>query len=354
VANDVISGVLLVLAWDSFDILASIVASRLLVSGGLGFIGSEFIRRAAARGEYVVNVDICTYAGDPRRLACVAGAVETIRADVADQAFTNLVVRSRPTVIVHFAAESHVTRSESAPERFFQTNVEGTRRVLDAAEQAGTELVVHVSTDEVYGPCTAEPFREQDKLEGEGAATSAYARSKALADDLALSRSHRLGVIVARPTNCFGQWQHPEKAIPRWTVRALRGRPLPVWGGGGQVRDWMHVEDVCAALDVLVERGVRGQAYNVSPQGPPRSNLDVARLVAAAAGREADAVVLADYDRPGHDVRYAVDSSRLRSLGWSCRRDFEDALESTVGWYREHPEWWAQLEPEAEAIYRDD
>ena len=203
----------------------------------------------------MVNVDACTYAGDPRRLAGLAEAVETIRADVADQAFTDIVVRSRPDVIVHFAAESHVTRSESAPERFFHTNVEGTRRVLDAAEQAGTELVVHVSTDEVYGPCTAEPFREQDKLEGEGAATSAYARSKSLADDLALSRSQRLGVIVARPTNCFGQWQHPEKAIPRWTVRALRGRSLPVWGGGGQIRDWMHVEDLCAALDVLIERG---------------------------------------------------------------------------------------------------
>ena len=257
-------------------------------------------------------------------------------------------------MIVHFAAESHVTRSESAPERFFHTNVEGTRRVLDAAEQAGTELVVHVSTDEVYGPCTAEPFREQDKLEGEGAATSAYARSKALADDLALSRSQRLGVIVARPTNCFGQWQHPEKAIPRWTVRALRGRSLPVWGGGGQVRDWMHVEDLCAALDVLIERGARGQAYNISPEGPQRSNLDVARLVAAAAGREDDAVVLSDYDRPDHDVRYAIDSSRLRSLGWSCRHDFEVALEHTVDWYRDHQEWWAELEPEAEAIYRDD
>jgi dTDP-glucose 4,6-dehydratase len=255
---------------------------------------------------------------------------------------------------VHFAAESHVTRSESAPERFFRTNVEGTRRVLDAAEQAGTELVVHVSTDEVYGPCTAEPFREQDKPEGEGAATSAYARSKALADDLALSRSHRLGVIVARPTNCFGQWQHPEKAIPRWTVRALRGRSLPVWGGGGQVRDWMHVEDLCSALEVLIERGARGQAYNISPEGPSRSNLDVARLVAAAAGRKVDTVVLSDYDRPDHDVRYAIDSSRVRSLGWSCRHDFEVALEHTVSWYRDHPEWWEQLEPEAEAIYRDD
>ena len=224
----------------------------------------------------MVNVDACTYAGDPRRLAGLAEAVETIRADVADQAFTDIVVRSRPDVIVHFAAESHVTRSESAPDRFFHTNVEGTRRVLDAAEHAGTALVVHVSTDEVYGPCTAEPFREQDKLEGEGAATSAYARSKALADDLALSRSQRLGVIVARPTNCFGQWQHPEKAIPRWTVRALRGRSLPVWGGGGQVRDWMHVEDLCAALDVLIERGAPGQAYNIGRpaaleprRGPP-------------------------------------------------------------------------------------
>ena len=144
---------------------------------------------------------------------------------------------------MHFAAETHVTRSEGAAEAFFHANVEGTRSVLDAAVAAGVPRVVHMSTDEVYGPCPGAPFGEHQKLPGEGLATSAYARSKALADDLAHSYSDRLDVVIARPTNCIGPWQHPEKAVPRWATRALRGERLPVWGDGQQVRDWMFVSD---------------------------------------------------------------------------------------------------------------
>lgn len=328
------------------------MADRMLVTGGLGFIGSELVRRAAARGVEVVNVDAGTYAGDERRLEDAPG-VRTIRVDVADPAVAEVFRAERPDVVVHLAAETHVTRSEHAQEVFFRTNVEGTRKVLEAALDAGAQMVVHLSTDEVYGPCPAEPFREDDKLPGEGAATSAYARSKALADDLAQSYFERGPVAVLRPTNCFGPWQHPEKAIPRWAIRALRGERLPVWGDGGQVRDWMAVSDACAAIELIVERRAAGEVFNAGPEGSQRSNLDVALAIAHAAGRDEDAVYLTAYDRPDHDRRYAIDASKLRTLGWSPSRALEARIDQTVEWYRTHEHWWKTLLDDAESLYSD-
>jgi len=322
-----------------------------MLTGALGFIGSA-LARALADADDVVNLDVCTYAGDPARLG--GTAVETLPVDVVQAADVDAAVAAhRPRAIVHLAAESHVTRSEGDPDAFFRTNVEGTRAVLDAALRAGVPRVLHVSTDEVYGPCPGEPFAEADKRPGEGLATSAYARSKALADDLALGYADRLDVVVARPTNCFGPWQHPEKAVARWTVRALEGRSLPVWGDGGHVRDWMWVEDACRALMLLLERGERGQAYNIGPQAGARSNLEVAGAIAAAAGRPADAVELSGYDRPDHDRRYAIDCTRLRALGWEPQVGFEEGIERTVAWYREHGDWWRAKVAEAEALYAD-
>src|SRR5437870_4545753 len=239
----------------------------ILVTGGFGFLGSAFSRRALSRGSSVLIVDLGTYAADPRRLSEVSATnPRTVSLDVADPAFVDLVRRERPAMLVHFAAETHVTRGEWSPERFFRFNVEGTRRMLEASEAAGVRLVVHVSTDEVYGPCLGRPFREEDKEPGEGRATSAYARSKALADDVARSFFGRLPVIIVRPTNCFGPWQHPEKAIPRWVIRALLGEPIPVWGDGEQVRDWMFAEDACDAIETVIDRGRPGQVYNVAPE----------------------------------------------------------------------------------------
>jgi dTDP-glucose 4,6-dehydratase len=324
----------------------------MLVTGGLGFIGSEFVRRAAARGNAIVNVDLDTYAGDDRRLDGVEG-IETVTMDVADPDLAKLVAAVVPGVVVHFAAESHVTRSESDSDAFYRTNVDGTRNLLEAATAAGAELIVHVSTDEVYGPCDGEPFREDDKLPGEGVATSAYARSKALADDLARSYFDRAPVAVVRPTNCFGPWQHPEKAIPRWIIRALSGDRLPVWGDGGQVRDWMAVEDACSAIELVVERRAAGEVFNVAPEGAQRRNLEMARAVARAAGRAEDAVYLTAYDRPDHDRLYAVDASRLRSLGWAPRGDVEAKVAETVEWYRAHRSWWEPLVADAESLYAD-
>jgi dTDP-glucose 4,6-dehydratase len=329
------------------------VSGRVLVTGGLGFIGSAFVRALAADGEAVLNADLDTYAGDERRIAGAGDLVETVRLDVASPELGDLVQAERPSLVVHFAAESHVTRSEDAPEVFFQANVAGTRAVLDAAAALGSCRVVHMSTDEVYGPCPAEPFREEEKLPGEGLATSAYARSKALADDLARSYADRVDVVVARPTNCIGPWQHPEKAVPRWATRALRGERLPVWGDGAQVRDWMFVDDAVSALRLLAERGERGEVYNVGPQAEGVPNIEIARAVARAAGQDEGCVYLSHYDRPQHDRRYAVATDRIAGLGWRSSRSLEAAIAETVEWYRENEAWWSTLVPDAENLYAD-
>jgi dTDP-glucose 4,6-dehydratase len=330
------------------------VSGRLLVTGGMGFIGSAFVRAVAADGIAVLNVDSDTYAGDERRLASLEpGLVETVRVDVAGAELAEVVAAERPRQIVHFAAETHVTRSEGAEEAFFRTNVDGTRNLLDAAVAAGAGRVIHISTDEVYGPCPGDPFREHEKLPGEGRATSAYARSKAVADDLARSYADRLDVVVARPTNCIGPWQHPEKAIPRWATRALRGERLPVWGDGMQVRDWMFVDDAVAGLRVLLERGERGAVYNLGPAAEAVPNVEIARMVAAAAGAHTDAVYLSAYDRPQHDRRYAVSVERVAALGWLAAHGLEQAVRETVAWYRENAGWWQTLVPDAERLYAD-
>jgi dTDP-glucose 4,6-dehydratase len=331
-----------------------VIRERLLVTGGLGFMGSAFVRRLATEGTAVLNVDLGTYAADEERLRDVSDLTRTERLDVASSAFADFLEQERPDLIVHFAAETHVTRGERHPERFFRSNVEGTRHLLEAAESAGVRLIVHISTDEVYGPCHGSPFREEEKAPGEGGATSAYARSKAVADDLARSFAHRVPVIVIRPTNCFGPWQHPEKAVPRWICRAILGEPIPVWGDGQQVRDWMFVEDACIGIETAIRLGRPGEVYNIGPEGGERTNLEVARMVALAAGKGDDAVYLSEYDRPDHDRRYAVDTSKIRSLGWRPATDLEEGLAQTVRWYQTHLDWWLPLRSQAEDLYHDE
>ena len=323
-----------------------------VVTGGLGFIGSALVRRLMAAGNDVSIVDHDTYAGDLRRFGD-ATDLRVELCDVAESRFADFIATEKPDVIVHLAAETHVTRGERDLERFTRTNVGGTSRVVEAAERAGVGLTVHVSTDEVYGPSEGRAFTEEEKEAGEGRATSIYARTKALADDIARSASARIPIIVVRPTNCLGPWQHPEKAVPRWSIRALRNERIPVWGDGGQVRDWMFVDDACGGIETVVERGVPGEVYNIGPEHPRVSNLEVARMIAQAAGRPQDAVYLTAYDRPDHDRCYAVDSTKLRRLGWSPLFDLNQAIDATVAWYRTNEAWWRPLVEEAEALYHD-
>lgn len=297
-------------------------------------------------------LDAGTYAADARRLAAVGHVVDSRHVDVATAPLDEHLDGAE--VVVHFAAETHVTRSEVDERTFFRTNVDGTRAVLGAARRAGARLVVHVSTDEVYGPARSSPFTEDDKAPGEGLATSAYARSKALADDLALTSAGRPRVVVVRPTNCFGPWQHPEKAIARWVTRALSGRRLPVWGDGRYVRDWMYVDDVCSAIDVLIRRRDARGAYNVGPEGEPVANVSIARVIARFAGAGEDAVYLTAYDRPDHDRRYSVSSAKMRALGWAPSVGLHEGLRRTVDWYAANRAWWEPLVAEAESLYHDE
>jgi dTDP-glucose 4,6-dehydratase len=328
---------------------------RVLVTGGSGFLGSQFVRTWLGRGgRALLNVDLMTYAGRPERLSDVDDlhGYGFQRGDVADRAAVESILQNfRPEVVVHFAAESHVTRGESEGERFRRTNVEGTRVMLEAAVGAGVRRFVHVSTDEVYGPRAEGFFREDEKQPGDGRATSVYARSKAVADDVARSFAGQMEVVVVRPTNCFGPWQFPEKALARWITRALTGRTVPVWGDGLHVRQWLHAPDLAEAVVLILEAASPEPVYNVGPRHDPEiTNLDLARWLVGRLGLPEERVVLTTYDRPDHDRRYAVDPYRIHALGWRPGHVWE-SLARTVDWYRDHRDWWEPLVGEAESIY---
>ena len=331
---------------------------RVLVTGGAGFLGSHFIRHWLGSGKGpVLNVDALTYAGNETRLADARSHADYsfAQADVRDrEEIAARLAGFRPDVVVHFAAESHVTRSEDAAEHFWSTNVDGTTTMLEAAAERGVSRFVHISTDEVYGPITEGAFQEDQKETGEGRATSPYARSKAVADDVARSFTERLPVVVLRPTNCFGPWQFPEKAFARWVTRALSGRPIPVWGDGLYVRQWLHAQDLARAIEMVVESEAPDPVYNVGPKHTPEvTNLDLARWLTTYLGLPGERVVLTAYDRPDHDRRYAVDPGGIEALGWRPGELWK-GLAATVDWYRESEAWWRPLLAEAESIYSDE
>jgi dTDP-glucose 4,6-dehydratase len=330
--------------------------SRILVTGGAGFLGSHFVRQQLGRDFSVTNVDCLTYAGDQRRLADAAGSddYEFVRLDIAgEEPIRALVADRKPDAIVHYAAESHVTRSENDPDRFYRTNVEGTRVLLDAALAAGVRRFVHVSTDEVYGSILEGAFKEADKPEGTGHAASPYSKSKALADDLARSYADRLEVVVVRPTNAFGPWQFPEKVFPRWVTRGLRSQPMLVWGDGLYIRQWLYAEDFARAVALVLDQGENGEAYNIGPVHEPEiTNLMLAQWLAEYLGLPEEAIQMTGYDRPDHDRRYAVDSGKIRALGWRSG-DVWSQFEKSVNWFRDNRAWWESLIAEAESIYAD-
>jgi dTDP-glucose 4,6-dehydratase len=327
---------------------------NLLVTGGAGFIGSNFLCRFVPRfpEHRFVNLDKLTYAANLHSLAPVAGApnYELMRADIADRAAVAAAFeRTRPDVVIHFAAESHVDRSIVAPGAFIDTNIVGTFNLLIAANEhwkdRGGRLFHHVSTDEVFGSLGEEGrFTEETRYDP----SSPYSASKAASDHLvrAFHRTYGLPIKVTNCSNNYGPRQFPEKLIPLMILNCLEGKPLPVYGKGANVRDWLYVEDHCEAIWAVIERGRVGETYNIGG-GAERRNLDVVRAivaeVAAQTGREREALerlITFVPDRPGHDLRYAIDSSRIQSeLGWSPRHDFAGGLRDTVAWYLANPDW---------------
>jgi dTDP-glucose 4,6-dehydratase len=330
----------------------------ILVTGGAGFIGSNFVLQWVAGGGTVINLDLQTYAGNPENLASLAGNPRhrLVRGDIADAALVSSLLREhRPVAIIHFAAESHVDRSIIAPDAFIRTNVLGTYALLEQARhywaglgepERGAFRFVHISTDEVYGSLGPDepPFAETRIY----APSSPYAASKAGADHLvrAWFQTYGLPTLTTNCSNNYGQFQFPEKLIPLMILHALEGKPLPVYGDGANVRDWLFVDDHCDAIRTALANGRPGETYNIGGNSE-HTNLEVVKTICAIldelrpdeAGLRNRLIAFVP-DRPGHDRRYAMDSRKAGGeLGWRPSVRFEDGLRSTVEWYLAHAEW---------------
>jgi dTDP-glucose 4,6-dehydratase len=320
---------------------------NLLVTGGCGFIGSNFVRRQRQRhpGDRVVVLDALTYAGNPANLADLRDdpGLVLVRGDICDAALAQRVLAEHAIdAVAHFAAESHVDRSITGPGAFVQTNIVGTFTLLEAARAAKVGRFLHISTDEVYGDLGPEDpaFTETTPL----APRSPYAASKAASDHLVLSYAHtyRFPALISRCSNNYGPYQFPEKLIPLMILSALSDQPLPVYGDGTNVRDWIHVDDHCDGLDLILRRGQVGQVYNLGGRCE-RRNIDIVHEILALLGKPASLIRFVT-DRPGHDRRYAMNISRAEAeLGYAPRYDLATGLAQTVAWYKENRPWWEAI-----------
>ncbi|MDX2268713.1 MAG: dTDP-glucose 4,6-dehydratase [Bryobacter sp.] len=315
---------------------------KLLVTGGAGFIGSAFVRLVASTRPdlEIVNVDKLTYAGNLENLTPLEGNARHrfVKADICDRpGMLEIFAAEKPDAVVHFAAESHVDRSILEPDAFIRTNVFGTFTLLEAAKHSGVQRFVHVSTDEVYGSIE-EPHDADEEYPLK--ASSPYSASKASSDLLALSywTTFKLPVVVTRASNNYGPYQFPEKLIPLMISNALEDKPLPIYGDGMQVRDWLYVDDHCRAILAVLEKGRLGEIYNV---GGSRAlpNREVVEKILAQTGKPTSLMTTVK-DRPGHDRRYAITTAKLEAeTGWHAEMDFEQGLASTIAWYRENRAW---------------
>jgi dTDP-glucose 4,6-dehydratase len=317
---------------------------KILVTGGAGFIGSNFIRHLLAHhtADEVVNLDALTYAGNLETLADIADdpRYRFVHGDIADAGIVREVMQG-VAAVVNFAAESHVDRSIEEPETFLHTNVTGTLVLLQAAQRAGVQRFIQVSTDEVYGSLgESGRFNESSPLRP----SSPYAASKAAADLLALSfwSTYGVPVVVTRCSNNFGPYQFPEKVIPLFVTNALADQPLPLYGDGMNVRDWIYVEDHCRAIDVVLRAGRPGEVYNIGAS-TERTNRELTELILGVLGKPLSLIRYVS-DRPGHDRRYALDATKMRvEFDWQPLHGFDEALRRTVLWYRDNPTWWQRV-----------
>jgi len=317
---------------------------RLLVTGGLGFIGSNFIRDRMSRfpDSYIVNVDSLTYGSNLRNLADLADR-RNYRLEKCDIRNSEEIAKlvQQVDVVVHFAAETHVDRSIPNPSISLENNVRGTCALLEAARKSKIKNFVQISTDEVYGSASNnQTFKENSPLNP----SSPYSASKAAADLFALSyhKTYGLPVSILRCTNNFGPFQSPEKFIPKTIISVLRDRQIPLYGDGLQVRDWIYVKDFCEAISHTIDRGSPGSIYNVSA-GNETQNIEIVKRILKAL-KKSDELVRFVEDRPGHDVRYSLNSDSMRErFGWAPRHSLDDALNLTIDWYKSNRDWWEPL-----------
>ncbi len=324
---------------------------RILVTGGAGFIGSHYVRNVLADcwgltpPEQVVVLDRLTYAGTLTNLSAVADdpRLRFVEGDILDRTLVDALM-SEVDAVVHFAAESHVDRSILGAADFVLTNVVGTQTLLDSALQHGIERFVHVSTDEVYGSIDEGSWDEEQPLEP----NSPYSASKASSDLIARSyfRTHKLPVCVTRCSNNYGPHQFPEKVIPLFVTNLMDGGTVPLYGEGANIRDWLHVDDHCRGIHLVLEGGRPGEVYNIGG-GTELTNRELTGMLLAACGADWDSVRKVE-DRKGHDLRYSVSIDKIRDeLGYEPKVDFAQGLADTVAWYAEHREWWQPLKERA-------
>ena len=315
---------------------------KYFITGGAGFIGSNFVRYVLEHepDAEVTNYDALTYAGVPATVDELNESPQHtfIKGDIRDGELLSDVIPGHD-VVVHFAAESHVDRSISGPAAFLETNVVGTGVLIDAAMRADVPRFIHVSTDEVYGSLATGFASETDPLDP----SSPYSSSKAGSDLLALSYAITYGydVAVTRCTNNYGPYQFPEKVIPLFVTNLLEGKKVPLYGDGRNERDWLHVTDHCSAIHLLVDKANTGEIYNIGANAQ-LSNLELTRAILSALGRD-ESWIMPVEDRLGHDLRYAVDSSKIRALGWQPAKQFREQLDETIDWYRSREDWWKPL-----------
>ncbi len=319
---------------------------KVLVTGGAGFIGSNFVRYMVKRyPEYnIVNLDALTYAGNLENLKDIEelSNYRFIKGDIADRHFINQLFKEEKfDYVLNFAAESHVDRSITNPDIFIQTNIQGTQVLLDAAKNAEVKKYLQVSTDEVYGTLGETGyFTEETPL----ASNSPYSSSKAGADLLvrAYHETFSLPVNITRCSNNYGPFHFPEKLIPLMIINALNDKQLPVYGDGLNVRDWLHVEDHCQAIDLVLHKGKNGEVYNVGGNNE-RTNIEIVKTILKALDKP-ESLIKYVTDRPGHDRRYAIDATKLREeLGWSPKYNFDTGIEQTIKWYLENQDWWKNI-----------
>jgi dTDP-glucose 4,6-dehydratase len=317
--------------------------TRVLVTGGAGFIGSHYVRHAlASHPDWQVTVlDKLTYAGNLANLEDLKDhpRYRFVRGDIASRRDVDGAIDGGVDLIFNFAAETHVDRSIGDPEGFIRTDIYGAYTLLEAARERKTRAFVQISTDEVYGSVAQGRSRETDAL----MPSNPYSASKAAADRLAYSyfATYRLPVFISRASNNYGPCQYPEKVIPLFITNALQDEPLPLYGDGQNVRDWLFVRDHCTALDVMVERGTPGEVYNIGG-GNERRNIEITEMILERLGKP-KSLVRHVTDRPGHDRRYALDCAKLTALGWTPRTRFEEGLQQTIDWYAGNRGWWAPI-----------
>ncbi|MBD3379106.1 MAG: dTDP-glucose 4,6-dehydratase [Candidatus Omnitrophica bacterium] len=322
---------------------------RLLITGGSGFIGSNFIRTILAKYTdiHVTNLDKLTYCGNPENLSDLSSdeRYSFVKGDICDKDVVDRLVDGAE-IVVNFAAETHVDRSIKYPDDFVMTNVYGVKNLLEAARKSGISRFLQIGTDEVYGSVPEGLSGEGDPLRP----NSPYSSTKAAGDLLALSYHSTFGlpVLVARSSNNFGPYQYPEKVIPLFITNLIDGKKVPLYGDGGNVRDWIHVEDNCRGLDAVLHKGVPGEIYNIGG-GSRLSNIELTEKILCIMGKDESSIEYVN-DRPGHDRRYALDSSKIRALGWEPGSGFDEDLKKTVEWYKSNEGWWRKLKKKAEII----